>query len=413
MTGGTNNMDNELKTQLEAIQTASLERLATESAQWKKHFEELKAAGAPVPEIQQKIDRALKRIEHLEQEASRPVGTLGSPFQITKSIGETLVGLDAYKEWVQRIGTSQKSGFQHRVSSLWPTSDYGVKTTITSSAVGSSTPGILVPERIAGVVKPGVRRLRVRDLIPRFPTTNNAIEWVRENAFTNAASPTAETVSKPESALTFVIDSVPVRTIAHWIPAAAQVIADFGQLQAYIETRLIEGLKDIEDNEIVAGDGTGQHLSGFSTEATAYDTARNVAGDTRIDRLNHAISQVEDVLHEADGIILHPRDWRAIQLIKTDNGGANTGEYILGGPVGNADPMLWGLHVATTTAITAGQFFVGAFQRYVAIHDRMDARIDVSTEHADFFIRNLVAIRAEERIALSVLRADALIFGSF
>ena len=143
------------------------------------------------------------------------------------------------------------------------------KISFSSRAVGSSTPGILVPERMPGIVKPGVRRLRVRDLMPRFPTSNNAVEFVKENAFTNAASPTAETISKPESALTFAIDSATVKTIATWIPAAKQVLDDFAALQSYINQRLLEGLMDIEDYELVGGDGTGQHISGLTTEATA------------------------------------------------------------------------------------------------------------------------------------------------
>jgi HK97 family phage major capsid protein len=224
----------------------------------------------------------------------------------------------------------------------------------------------------------------------------------------------AETISKPESALTFTIDSAPVRTIAHWIPAAKQILDDFAQLQAYIDQRLLDGLKDNEDIEILMGDGTGQHLSGLITEATAYDTARNVASDTRIDKVNHAISQVEDENLEASAIVLHQRDWRAIQLTKEETGGANTGMYLLGGPRGDAMPMLWGLPVATVN-ITAmlGKFMVGAFSSAAAVWDREDARVDISTEHAEYFVRNMVAIRAEERLALTVYRTNAFVYGAF
>ncbi len=40
-------------------------------------------------------------------------------------------------------------------------------------------------------------------------------------------------------------------------------------------------------------------------------------------------------------------------------------------------------------------------------------RVEVSTEHADFFTRNLVAVRCEERIALAIKQAGALIYGDF
>jgi hypothetical protein len=37
----------------------------------------------------------------------------------------------------------------------------------------------------------------------------------------------------------------------------------------------------------------------------------------------------------------------------------------------------------------------------------------VSTEHADFFVRNLVAVLAKERIGMAVKQAKALTYGDF
>lgn len=404
----------------EGIQAVQLAEIEKAKAEWAKKHDDLVASGADSAEVKASVDRAMKRLDRIEAEWSRPDA---AQFH-SKSLGEYLIESEAVKSLAQQSqaggqGTVAGQRAIIRVKSFMEFPGFAPnytdqKTTITSSAVGSSTPGILTPDRIVpGIVGPGIRRIRVRDLMPRLTTTQNAIEFVRENAFTNASSPVAETISKPESALTFVIASANVRTLAHWIPAARQVLDDFSALQGYVNQRLLDGLKDVEDYEIVAGDGTGQHLTGLSSTATAYDTARNVASDTRIDRLNHAISQVEDVNHSADGIILHPRDWRNIQLIKEETGGANTGAYLLGGPVGNAAPTLWGLPVATTTAVTAGTFYVGAFGLYCAVVDRMDARIDISTEHSDYFIRNMVAIRAEERLTFFQTRTDAVIYGSF
>ena len=402
-------MDNEIKQQLEVIQADALKALNGMRDEWKKHYEELKAQGAPVADITEKIERALKRLDAVEANLSRPVG--GDGVYSGKTIGEIVVGSEATQELAKQIAGA---GWVRGRAATIPIKSFflnpELKTTITSAAVGSSTPGILVPERMPGIVKPGVRRLRVRDLMPRFPTSNNAVEFVKENAFTNAASPTAETISKPESALTFAIDSATVKTIATWIPAAKQVLDDFAALQSYINQRLLEGLMDIEDYELVGGDGTGQHISGLTTEATAYDTALNASGDTYIDKINHAIGQMETVLQAADGIILNPADWRTMNGIKDQ--ASNVGNYILGGPANLASPSLWGLPVATTTAVPVGQFFVGAFQQYTAVWDRMSSQVDISTEHADYFIRNMVAIRAEERIAFTVTRADAVIFGS-
>ena len=134
------------------------------------------------------------------------------------------------------------------------------KTTITSATVGAQTPGILQFERMPGIYALPPRRLRVRDLIPFRPTNSTGVDFVRRDTFTNAASPVAETVSKAESGLTFVIDSVNCRTIAHWIPAARQVLEDVAGLQAAIDFDLLAGLADVEDYELLRGSGAGQHL---------------------------------------------------------------------------------------------------------------------------------------------------------
>lgn len=400
----------EIKTQLEGIQATLATAIQATKDEMNKKYDEAKAAGADSAALKLEMDRAMKRMDLVEQQMTRAGNAYTDASE--KSLGERFIEAEdiaafSKKAWHRGSGTMRLKSF-----SEFEGFNPSAKATITSALVGSSTPGILIPERMPGIVKPGVRRLRVRDLMPRLTTNNNAVEFVKENAFTNLASPVAETISKPESSLTFTIDSSVVKTLAHWIPIAKQALDDMVGLGNYVNQRLLEGLKDIEDVELVSGDGTGSHLSGLVAEATAYSTSRNVSSDTLIDKINHMISQIEDALQAADGIIMHPRMWRAIELIKTEEGGSNKGQYLLGGPAGNASPMLWGLPVALTTAVPFMSCFVGAFQQYTAVWDRMDARVDLSTEHADFFVRNMVAVRAEERLTFTVTRADAIIYGA-
>lgn len=69
---------------------------------------------------------------------------------------------------------------------------------------------------------PGLRRLTVRDLLAQGRITSNALEYVRENVFTNAAAPVAEGTLKPESNITFTKETANVKTIAHWIQHRAR-----------------------------------------------------------------------------------------------------------------------------------------------------------------------------------------------
>jgi HK97 family phage major capsid protein len=69
--------------------------------------------------------------------------------------------------------------------------------------------------------------------------------------------------------------------------------------------------------------------------------------------------------------------------------------------------MLWGLPVAVTPAMTAGTALVGAYASAAQVFRKGGIRVEASNSHQDFFIKNLVAIRAEERLALAVYRPGA------
>jgi HK97 family phage major capsid protein len=121
---------------------------------------------------------------------------------------------------------------------------------------------------------------------------------------------------------------------------------------------------------------------------------------------------VEMAFYRPTGYILNPRDWETIQLTKT-TGTASSGQYIFANPHTVQTPSIWGLPVVATQAMTQGQFLVGAFDIGATIWDRWDATIEVSTDYSDYFVKNLVAILCEERLALTVYNALAFVYGGF
>ena len=195
----------------------------------------------------EQVTRVQKRVDQLEALQMRADAYHGSASEDTEVDGMRLAKAAFADGQLKNLAKSGRG----KVSIMIEQPIFQSKTTITSTAVGSSTPGILVPERVTGIVGPPSRRIRVRDFIPTYPTRNNAVEFIHENAFTNAASPQTEGESKAESALTFTIDSSPVRTLAHWIPATRQVLDDFAELGLYLNSRLLTGLRDIEDYELL------------------------------------------------------------------------------------------------------------------------------------------------------------------
>lgn len=287
-----------------------------------------------------------------------------------------------------------------------------VKTLIDSSALGSATSGVLNPMRVPGIVPLAEFQLKVRGLFPVYPTSNNAIDFVKENVLTNAASPQTEGSAKAESADTFTTGTAVVRTIATWIPATRQALADMPGLAQFVERKLVYGLNRTEEYELLFGDNTGVHLNGVCTQATAYATAYNQSGDTALDKLRHAILQAEVEGYPADGIVVHPENWHDIELIKSE--ASNVGRYVVGNPSGQQlGKSVWGIPVVVTNQMVNGKFLVGGFSMGAAIYQSQGVTIDISTENEDYFLKNKVAIRVEERIALAVFRPASFIYGSF
>lgn len=276
------------------------------------------------------------------------------------------------------------------------------------TSVGASAGSTIEPDLRPGIMTEPNRQHVLRDLLVTLTTASNSVEWVRENVFTNNAAPQAgEGAAKAKSDITFEKQNSPVQTIAHWMAASRQVLADSRSLRSFIDDRLIYGLKYAEEDQLLLGDGTGNNLHGLVPQATAFDAGLSQSGDTKIDQLRRAILQVSKAKYMTSAIVLNPEDWCDLELAKT-----NDNAYLFTNPVNPGEPRLWGKRVVEGLSMTAGQFLLGDFGRAATLWDREMATIRVSEHHADFFIENMVAILCEERLALTVEHPLGLVTGT-
>jgi HK97 family phage major capsid protein len=101
--------------------------------------------------------------------------------------------------------------------------------------------------------------------------------------------------------------------------------------------------------------------------------------------------------------VLNPADAEAVDLAKD---GEN--RYYYGGPQAIGQRTLWGVPVVESESQGEGTGLLGDFSKAV-IWDREQTTVTMTDSHADFFIRNLVAILAEERLAFGVVRPSAFV----
>ena len=336
--------------------------------------------------VQEELTKSGTRLFDLEQKLASGAENPGEKKSFSERAAEELI-----KSWDGKQGTFDAKTFNKSLGSD-----------------ADSAGALIQPMQIPGIIMPGLRRLTIRDLLAQGRISSNALEYVREEVFTNNADVVAEKALKPESDITFSKQTANVKTIAHWVQASRQVMDDAPMLQSYVNGRLMYGLALKEEGQLLNGDGTGDNLEGLNKVATAYDTSLNATGDTRADIIAHAIYQVTESEFSASGIVLNPRDWHNIALLKD-----NEGRYIFGGPQAFTSNIMWGLPVVPTKAQAAGTFTVGGFDMASQVWDRMDATVEVSREDRDNFVKNMLTILCEERLALAHYRPTAIIKGSF
>lgn len=382
--------DEEIKSTLQKM--AEEVKAKGDKADYEQYARKLDDLGAKAQEV-------ATQMLALEQKLARPIG--GTLHQF-KSLGQQVVEDDAVKAMME--------GKSARATVNLKSLEMKAAGPITSDPASA---GVLVqPERL-GLIAPPDQPLLVRSLLMPGTTTSNALEYPREKLFTNGAAPqTAELAMKAQSDISFEMVSTTVKTIAHFMYASKQIMDDAPQLASYINGRLIYGLKLVEEQQILLGDGTGQNLLGIMPQATAYDAALEtslaIQSKNKMDMLRVAMLQVQLALYPPSGIVLHPTDWAAITLIKDANG-----NYLIANPQSTVSQMLWSLPVVPSMSMPQGQFLVGAFQLAAQLFDREQANIAISFEDRDNFVKNAVTIRAEERLALAVYRPQAFVKGSF
>lgn len=367
---------------------------------------EIKNLGKVTDETKTAADKALTemngislRLTDIEQKMARRVDPSGSEEPAT--MGARVVGNEEVK-----AALTQGDRFKGRIN-------VEVKAITSASTTGASaTTGLVVADRQPGIVQLPDRGLVVRDLLMPGRTNSGSIEYVRETVFTNNAASVAENPAapKPESTLGYTLVNTPVRTLAHFIMASRQILADAPQLQSQIDGRLRYGLSFVEDTQLLLGDGTGTNLLGMMPQAAAYVAPAGVivTAETKIDRLRLAMLQSVMALYPATGHVLNPIDWASIELTKDMQG-----RYIWANPAGLIGPTIWGLPVAQSMAMPQNSFLTGALRYAAQVFDREDASVLISTEDRDNFVKNMVTILAEERLALAVYRPQALIKGTF
>lgn len=237
--------------------------------------------------------------------------------------------------------------------------------------------------------------LVVRDLFGAENISGSTLVYLVEGAMQGAPAVTTEGAEKPQIHFADPTPkTVSLAKVACHIKESDEYIHDYPFLASAINGRLLYELGLVEQNKLVTDllATSGIQTGTYAANATASDIADAI--------LQAAMDVQNSSGFAADAILINPADWYALRIAKDDEK-----RYYGGGYFGAQNvPNLWGINVCVSPAVSAGTIVVGAYKTCASVVQNGGVSVEAVNTNEDDFVKNLMTIRAEERLALAVRR---------
>ena len=281
--------------------------------------------------------------------------------------------------------------------------------------IGADFTGEVIPaDRVPGYKFDPTRPVHVRQLLATGSTQSDVVRYVKESGYSNGAAATAEGVTLGQSDFDMTAADANVRKIGTYFRISEEMLADTPQLTSYLSARAPEKLLEVEDAQILSGDGTGANLSGIITDAADFDVSASGAFYQSVDSANEfdvivaALNQLSLLNYSADCIMLNPTDFNKILLLKD-----STNKYLKDQVYNGLQPSFSGVKVIQNTAIAAGTFLIGNFGIGTQLWVRQGVNVEFFREDGTNVRDGFVTVRVSERVALTNYLPNAFVNGSF
>ncbi len=364
------------------------------------------------------------KIKQLEAEAIRGEEP-DKKSHVSADLGSQFVQSKEFKTWLKsvapdgRIPDSAKGLNSPSFQVKMPLESKAVITGLSDTSAGA----FIQNEDSGEYGRLGYKEPGIRDLISVRQTESDAVDFVVQTAkitqaaavaeATSGAAPTVVTTAagdplaytstvtpnagggyKPEGTMTFARMTALVETIAVWLPVTKRAMADAAQLRGIINQELRDALNEEIEDMILEGSGTPQFAgiagtTGILTQAFATDL---------LTTSRKAITNLKTNGNEKPtAFVLSPSDWEGLELA-----------LFSAAPYLPYQKSLWRVPVVEYFGLTAKTGYLANWKKAV-LWDREQASISISDSHADFFVRNLLAVLGEVRAAFGVIKPKAFV----
>jgi HK97 family phage major capsid protein len=223
------------------------------------------------------------------------------------------------------------------------------------------------------------------NVIGREVVSSGTVEYITWGGADPAAQVVPEGDLKPEAPMAPDSHALSLDTYAHWKAITRQALEDWPRIQSIVEGKLRGGLANAL--EAAAAD---------VIEAAAWAA---VTGADFVTGIRLGLGAVQAAGYQANAVLMNPTDYATLDVEASAS--ANNGPQSFG--------SFWGLPIIPVGALAAGTAYVGNFDEAVTWFDRNTASVYMTDSHADYFIRNLLVVLAEQRSAFAATELQAAV----
>lgn len=273
------------------------------------------------------------------------------------------------------------------------------------------TGDVIPAQRVPGYKFDPTRSVHVRQLIPVGSTTSDVVRFVKESGYDNQVAPKNEGATLGQSDFDMTATDANTQKIGTYFRISEEMLNDTPQLTSYLSSRAPEKLLQVEDTQILNGNGSAPNLSGIITDAADFAAggfADAIESANEFDVLTCALNQLSLANYSADYIMMNPTDFHKILLLK-----ASTNEYLVKDWNQGLQPRINGVPVILTTAITSDKYLVGNFGVGTQLWVRDNVSVEFFREDGTNVRDGFVTVRCQERVALTNYLPNAFVNGDF
>jgi HK97 family phage major capsid protein len=291
------------------------------------------------------------------------------------SLGD-FIASDAYRNWAGR-GNSAPHTVEMRASML------------RAPLLESTAPGsLLLPTRPRYTLGQHEQLTPLLDAMTKLQVSQQAVDLIVYGSPKGAtgAAVVPEGQAKPEGALTAVSTTINLDTIAVWVQASRQLLADAPAARGLIDDQLSRGVLTKLEAE-----------AGAAIDGATYTTVTGASKQPLIDVVRIAVATLQAGGYRPNVVLCSPQDAAAFDLLLMS-------KTMLGAQMGMG---VWGLQVIPVIGLTKP---IVADTSLAFTHvERTGIQVFISDSHASTFVSNIFTILAEVRAKTVVTNAAAAV----